>query len=43
MCLGQVQTLAGERVTVNFEHVGKRLGMMRHAELDIVKDESSTP
>lgn len=32
--LGQVQSAIGERVTVNFEHAGKRLIDVRHAALE---------
>lgn len=31
--LGQVQSVAGERVTVNFENAGKRLINLRYAAL----------
>ena len=31
--LGQVQSVAGERVTVNFENAGKRLINLRYAVL----------
>jgi hypothetical protein len=31
---GQVQSVAGQRVTVNFEHAGKRLIDTRAAELE---------
>jgi hypothetical protein len=31
--LGQVQCVVGTRVTVNFEHAGKRLIDIAHAEL----------
>jgi hypothetical protein len=31
--LGQVQSVVGERVTVNFEHAGKVLINARHVEL----------
>ena len=36
--LGQVQCVVGTRVTVNFEHAGKRLINIAHAEL-----KSATP
>ncbi|MBI1210437.1 MAG: DUF3553 domain-containing protein [Alphaproteobacteria bacterium] len=36
--LGQVQCVVGVRVTVNFEHAGKRLINIAHAEL-----KSATP
>ena len=32
--LGQVQSAIGVRVTVNFEHAGKRLIDIRHAVLE---------
>jgi len=35
--VGQVQSVAGDRVTVNFEHAGKRLINVAVAELAIVK------
>jgi hypothetical protein len=31
--LGQIQTVTGERVTVNFENTGKRLINLKHAAL----------
>jgi len=31
--LGQVQSVAGERVTVNFENAGKRVINIQNAEL----------
>lgn len=34
--LGQVQAVVGTRVTVNFEHAGKRLINIAHAELKSV-------
>ena len=36
--LGQVQSVSGARVTVNFEHAGKRL-----IQIDVVKLESVDP
>ena len=36
--LGQVQCVVGTRVTVNFEHAGKRMINIAHAEL-----KSATP
>ena len=36
--LGQVQCVVGTRITVNFEHAGKRLINIAHAEL-----KSATP
>ncbi|WP_456316902.1 DUF3553 domain-containing protein [Teichococcus globiformis] len=34
--LGQVQSVAGHRVTVNFEHAGKLLINTRQVALDVV-------
>lgn len=34
--LGQVQSVAGDRVTVNFENAGKRLINLKSAELKVV-------
>jgi len=34
--IGQVQSVVGARVTVNFEHAGKRLINIAVVELDIV-------
>ena len=34
--LGQVQAVVGTRVTVNFQHAGKRLINIAHAELKSV-------
>jgi FKBP-type peptidyl-prolyl cis-trans isomerase 2 len=34
--LGQVQSVIGTRVTVNFEHQGKLLIDIAHARLDVV-------
>ena len=31
--LGQVQSVAGDRITVNFENAGKRTINVKHAEL----------
>jgi hypothetical protein len=31
--LGQIQSVAGDRITVNFENAGKRLINVKHAEL----------
>lgn len=36
--IGQVQSVTGERVTVNFEHVGKLLINTVHVTLEIVPD-----
>jgi Protein of unknown function (DUF3553) len=35
---GQVQSVVGERVTVNFEHAGKVLINARVVTLDVVED-----
>lgn len=37
--IGQVQSVAGDRITVNFEHAGKVLINAAVAELDIVEDD----
>lgn len=37
--LGQVQSVIGNRVTVNFEHQGKQLIDIDHATLEVVEDE----
>lgn len=37
--IGQVQSVVGHRVTVNFENMGKQLIDTNHAELEIVDDE----
>jgi FKBP-type peptidyl-prolyl cis-trans isomerase 2 len=36
--LGQVQSVIGERVTVNFEHAGKRLVNARVVALQVVEE-----
>lgn len=36
---GQVQSVAGHRITVNFEHAGKVLINAAVVELDIVEDQ----
>ncbi len=36
--LGQVQSVIGERVTVNFEHAGKVLINAQHIKLEVVSD-----
>jgi len=41
--MGQVQSVAGSRVTVNFEHAGKRLIRAENAELDIIPDSEILP
>ena len=37
--LGQVQSVDGGRVTVNFEDAGKQVVDLRHAELEFVSDD----
>ena len=37
--LGQVQTLVGDRVTINFEHAGKRLVHADRVEIDVEIDQ----
>lgn len=37
--IGQVQSVAGHRITVNFEHAGKVLINAALAELDVVEDD----
>jgi len=37
--LGQVQTMVGNRITVNFENAGKRLINGDAVALDVVEDE----
>jgi hypothetical protein len=36
--LGQVQSVDGHRVTVNFEHAGKQLILVNVVELTVVRD-----
>ncbi len=38
--LGQVQSAIGERVTVNFEHAGKRTLDVRHVTLELTRPEA---
>ena len=38
--LGQVQSAIGERVTVNFEHAGKRTLDVRHVTLELTRQEA---
>ncbi|MCE9524218.1 MAG: DUF3553 domain-containing protein [Alphaproteobacteria bacterium] len=40
--IGQVQSVVGSRVTVNFENAGKRLIDLRHASLTIVDPNTRT-
>lgn len=35
--MGQVQSVAGDRITVNFENAGKRLINLKHADLVAVR------
>ncbi|SET04307.1 DUF3553 domain-containing protein [Oceanicella actignis] len=35
--LGQIQSVIGHRVTVNFEHAGKRLIDVEHVRLEVVQ------
>jgi hypothetical protein len=37
--LGQVQSVIGDRVTINFEHAGKRLVNAALAQIEPVEDE----
>ena len=39
--IGQVQSVVGERITVNFEHVGKQLVNASVVSLEIARDEQS--
>lgn len=36
--VGQVQSIIGDRLTVNFEHAGKRLINLAEVELELVDD-----
>lgn len=36
--VGQIQTIIGNRVTVNFENAGKRIILIDNAELEVVED-----
>ncbi|GAB4393721.1 MAG: DUF3553 domain-containing protein [Kiloniellaceae bacterium] len=38
--LGQVQSVVGDRVTVNFEHAGKLLIIASQVELEVVPDDA---
>lgn len=40
---GQVQSVIGERVTVNFEHVGKVLVNARIVTLELIEDDEPLP
>ena len=37
--IGQIQSVIGDRVTVNFEHAGKLLIIASEVELDVVGDD----
>ena len=39
--LGQVQSVVGNKVTVNFEHAGKRVVMIDTAPLEVVPREGA--
>jgi hypothetical protein len=39
--LGQVQSVVGNKVTVNFEHAGKRVVMIDNAPLEVVPREGA--
>jgi hypothetical protein len=41
--IGQVQCVVGTRITVNFEHAGKRLINIAHAELRAVARDERDP
>ena len=36
---GQVQSVIGDRITVNFEHRGKLLIRLSHVDLEVVSEE----
>ncbi len=38
--VGQIQSVIGDRVTVNFEHQGKQLIDLGRATLEVVEDET---
>lgn len=38
--VGQIQTIIGNRVTVNFENAGKRLLLSDLAEIEVLDDDS---
>jgi FKBP-type peptidyl-prolyl cis-trans isomerase 2 len=38
--IGQIQSVVGDRVTVNFEHAGKLLIIASEVELDVVRDDA---
>lgn len=37
--MGQIQSVIGNRVTVNFEHQGKQLIDLDNASLEVIRDE----
>ncbi len=39
--MGQIQSVVGDRVTVNFEHAGKLLIIASQVELEVVADGAS--
>lgn len=39
--IGQVQSVVGHRVTVNFEHIGKVLLHVDRVTLDLVEDDEA--
>lgn len=41
--VGQVQSVAGARITVNFEHAGKRLIILGNAALIVVEPTGLAP
>lgn len=38
--MGQIQSVVGDRVTVNFEHAGKLLIVASNIELEVVADDA---
>jgi FKBP-type peptidyl-prolyl cis-trans isomerase 2 len=38
--LGQIQSVVGDRVTVNFEHAGKLLIIASHVDLEVVREDT---
>jgi hypothetical protein len=38
--IGQVQSVVGDRVTVNFEHAGKLLIIASQVELEVIADDA---
>ncbi len=39
--IGQIQSVIGDRVTVNFEHAGKLLIVASEIDLEVVADDAS--